>query len=91
MRFYGALGLEPRGRLNFESAYNLYMGLPGDGDVLELTVNRGQEEPYDLGTGYNHMAVHRRRHRRSAGRAGSRSASSPRSPRTTPAGATSCR
>ena len=33
------------------------MGLPGDGDVLELTVNRGQDEPYDLGTGYNHMAV----------------------------------
>jgi lactoylglutathione lyase len=31
-----------------------YLGLPGDGDVLELTVNRGQDEPYDLGTGYNH-------------------------------------
>ena len=57
MRFYGALGFEPRGRLNFASAYNLYMGLPGDGDVLELTVNRGQDEPYDLGTGYNHMAI----------------------------------
>jgi len=25
--------------------------------VLELTVNRGREEPYDLGTGYNHMAL----------------------------------
>jgi lactoylglutathione lyase len=56
-RFYAALGFEPRGRLNFESAYNLYMGLPGGGDVLELTVNRGHDEPYDLGTGYNHMAV----------------------------------
>jgi lactoylglutathione lyase len=56
-RFYGALGFELRGRLNFESAYNLYMGLPGDGDVLELTVNRGHDEPYDLGTGYNHMAL----------------------------------
>ena len=56
-RFYGTLGFEPRGRLNFQSAYNLYLGLPGDGDVLELTVNRGREEPYDLGTGYNHMAV----------------------------------
>jgi lactoylglutathione lyase len=56
-RFYGALGFEPRGRLNFESAYNVYMGLPGDGDVLELTVNRGHDEPYDLGTGYNHMAL----------------------------------
>ena len=57
VRFYRALGFEPRGRLNFESAYNIYMGLPDDGDVLELTVNRGHDEPYDLGTGYNHMAV----------------------------------
>jgi len=57
VRFYAALGFEPRGRLNFETACNLYMGLPGGGDVLELTVNLGQEEPYDLGTGYNHMAL----------------------------------
>jgi lactoylglutathione lyase len=51
-RFYEALGFERRGRLNFQTAYNLYMGLPGDGDVLELTVNPGHEEPFDLGTGY---------------------------------------
>ena len=57
VRFYAALGFEPRGRLNFETAYNIYMGLPGGGDVLELTVNLDQEEPYDLGTGYNHVAV----------------------------------
>jgi lactoylglutathione lyase len=56
-RFYQALGFESRGRLNFETAYNLYLGLPGDGDVLELTVNRGHDAPYDLGTGYNHMAI----------------------------------
>ncbi len=56
-RFYEALGFEPRGRLNFETAYNLYMGLPGGGDVLELTVNLGHDEPYDLGTGYNHIAL----------------------------------
>jgi lactoylglutathione lyase len=56
-RFYGALGFERRGRLNFETAYNIYLGLPGDGDVLELTVNRGRTEPYDLGTGYNHIAL----------------------------------
>jgi len=55
--FYRALGFEPRGRLNFSSAYNLYMGLPGGGDVLELTVNVGREEPYDLGDGYNHVAL----------------------------------
>jgi lactoylglutathione lyase len=55
--FYGALGFEQRGRLNFETAYNVYLGLPGDGDRLELTVNVGREEPYDLGDGYNHIAV----------------------------------
>jgi lactoylglutathione lyase len=57
LRFYESLGFERRGRLNFETAYNVYMGLPGDGDTLELTVNRGREEPYDIGDGYNHMAL----------------------------------
>jgi lactoylglutathione lyase len=57
MTFYAALGFEERGRLNFDSAYNVYMGLPGSGDQLELTVNVGREEPYDLGDGYNHFAV----------------------------------
>jgi lactoylglutathione lyase len=56
-RFYTALGFEQRGRLNFDSAYNVYFGLPGDGDRLELTVNVGREEPYDLGEGYNHFAI----------------------------------
>ena len=57
IEFYGLLGFERRGRLNFESAFNVYLGLPGGGDVLELTVNVGREEPYDLGDGYNHMAL----------------------------------
>jgi len=56
-RFYELLGFEERGRLNFESAYNVYLGLPDDGDRLELTVNVGRTEPYDLGEGYNHVAV----------------------------------
>ena len=55
--FYRVLGFEERGRLNFESAYNVYLGLPGDGDRLELTVNVDREEPYGLGEGYNHVAV----------------------------------
>ncbi|HWE08965.1 MAG TPA: VOC family protein, partial [Solirubrobacteraceae bacterium] len=55
--FYRRLGFEHRGRLTFESAYNVYMGLPDGGDVLELTVNVGRDEPYDLGDGYNHMAL----------------------------------
>ena len=56
-RFYEALGYEPRGRLQFEGAYNVYLGLPGDGDTLELTVNEGREEPYHLGEGYGHIAL----------------------------------
>ena len=55
--FYRRLGFEHRGRLNFESAYNVYMGLPRGGDVLELTVNVGRDHAYDLGEGYNHMAL----------------------------------
>jgi lactoylglutathione lyase len=55
--FYEALGYERRGKLQFETAYNIYMGLPGDGDTLELTVNIGRDEPYDLGEGYNHLAL----------------------------------
>ena len=57
VRFYEVLGFEKRGKLDFGAAYNVYMGLPGDGDRLELTVNVGREEPYDLGDGYNHVAV----------------------------------
>ncbi len=57
LRFYEALGFERRGRLQFEGAYNVYLGLPGDGDTLELTVNEGRDEPYDLGSGYGHVAL----------------------------------
>ena len=55
--FYRVLGFEQRGRLNFATAYNVYLGLPGDGDKLELTVNAGRDEPYDLGDAFNHIAV----------------------------------
>ena len=57
LRFYAALGFERRGRLQFDGAYNVYLGLPGEGDTLELTVNVGREQPYDLGDGYNHVAI----------------------------------
>lgn len=56
-RFYALLGYEYRGRFQFETAYNIYMGLPGGPDTLELTVNIGRSEPYDLGDGYNHIAL----------------------------------
>ncbi len=57
LRFYEALGFERRGKLDFGSAYNVYLGLPGDSDKLELTVNVGQDEAYDLGNGYGHIAL----------------------------------
>jgi lactoylglutathione lyase len=39
-----------------DEAINVFMGLPGDGDRLELTYNHGVDS-YELGTGYNHIAV----------------------------------
>ena len=56
--FYEALGFEERRRLPIrDEAVNVFMGLPGDGDRLELTWNRDQTEPYDIGTGYGHIAL----------------------------------
>ena len=55
--FYEALGFQERRRLPIrEEAINVFMGLPGDGDRLELTYNFGVDS-YDLGTGYNHIAL----------------------------------
>jgi lactoylglutathione lyase len=55
--FYEALGFEERGRLPIrDEAINVFMGLPGDESRLELTHNFGVES-YDMGTGYNHIAV----------------------------------
>ncbi len=55
--FYEALGFEELMRMPIrDEAINVFMGLPGDGARLELTHNFGVES-YDLGTGYNHIAV----------------------------------
>ena len=57
VEFYEALGFEKRRELPIrEEAINIFMGLPGDDDRLELTYNFGVES-YDLGTGYGHVAV----------------------------------
>jgi lactoylglutathione lyase len=39
-----------------DEAINVFMGLHGDGPRLELTYNHGVDS-YDLGTGYNHIAI----------------------------------
>lgn len=55
--FYEALGFEKRRELPIrEEAINIFMGLPGDGERLELTYNFGVDS-YDIGTGYGHIAL----------------------------------
>jgi len=55
--FYEALGFEELRRMNIrDEAINVFMGLPDDGPRLELTYNHGVSE-YELGTGYNHIAI----------------------------------
>jgi lactoylglutathione lyase len=58
--FYEKLGFEEVGRIPIRGeAINVFMNLPGDGDMprLELTYNIGREDPYEVGTGYGHIAV----------------------------------
>lgn len=55
--FYEKLGFEELRRIPIrDEAINVFMGLPGDGPRLELTYNFGVDS-YDLGTGYNHIAI----------------------------------
>jgi lactoylglutathione lyase len=58
--FYEALGFKEIRRAPIrDEAINVFMGLPDDGSEprLELTYNFGREEPYEIGTGYGHIAV----------------------------------
>jgi lactoylglutathione lyase len=55
--FYEKLGFDERARMNIgDEAINVFMGLPDEDPVLELTYNHGVDS-YELGTGYNHIAV----------------------------------
>jgi lactoylglutathione lyase len=58
--FYEVLGFQEMGRLPIrDEAINVFMGLPEDGTDprLELTYNIGRTEPYEIGTGYGHIAI----------------------------------
>lgn len=58
--FYEALGFTEMGRHPIrDEAINVFMGLPDDGPEprLELTFNFGRTEPYEIGTGYGHIAI----------------------------------
>ena len=55
--FYEKLGFEELGRFPIrDEAINVFMGLPDDGNRLELTYNFGVDS-YEIGTGYGHIAV----------------------------------
>jgi lactoylglutathione lyase len=58
--FYEALGFQELRRMPIrEEAINVFMGLPEDdlAPRLELTFNFGRTEPYEIGSGYGHIAI----------------------------------
>jgi lactoylglutathione lyase len=52
-----SLGLMPADRIDFDSFTLIYLRNPETEFELELTVNKGRKEPYELGDGYGHIAV----------------------------------
>jgi lactoylglutathione lyase len=58
LAFYDqAFGLKVADRLDFPEFTLVYLSNPESPFELELTINKGRAEPYDLGTGYGHFAV----------------------------------
>ena len=59
LAFYRAFGFSERGRqrVGGDTATVIFLALPGDGSRLELTLNDGRVEPYEVGTGYGHIAL----------------------------------
>lgn len=52
-----AFGLAVADRLDFETFTLVYMCNAESEFELELTINKGRTDPYDLGDGYGHLAV----------------------------------
>ncbi|HQY42730.1 MAG TPA: VOC family protein [Paracoccaceae bacterium] len=52
-----AFGLKVADRLDFDSFTLIYMSNVETAFELELTVNKGRTEPYNLGDGYGHLAL----------------------------------
>ena len=56
--FYNtAFALNVAERLDFDTFTLVYMRNEEADFEIELTINKDQEEPYDLGNGYGHLAV----------------------------------
>jgi lactoylglutathione lyase len=57
LAFYNAaFGLTVAERLDFETFTLIYMSNADSSFELELTINKGRTEPYNLGDGYGHLA-----------------------------------
>lgn len=57
VRFYeDAFGLTAAERLDFDSFTLVYLSNHENSFELELTINKGRTDPYDLGDGYGHLA-----------------------------------
>ncbi|MGZ3215692.1 VOC family protein [Paracoccus sp. T5] len=57
VEFYDrCFGLKVAERLDFDSFTLIYLANDESETELELTVNKGRTEPYDLGDGYGHVA-----------------------------------
>lgn len=52
-----AFGLDVAERLAFDSFTLIYLRNPASEFEVELTVNHGRTQPYELGDGYGHIAV----------------------------------
>lgn len=58
VQFYDkAFGLKVADRLDFPDFTLVYLSNVETEFELELTINKGTSEPYDLGNGYGHLAV----------------------------------
>ena len=58
LAFYdAAFGLKVADRLDFDSFTLIYLSNSEQTFELELTVNKGRIEPYNLGDGYGHLAL----------------------------------
>ena len=58
LAFYDtAFGLQPVERLAFDSFTLVYLRNAESDFEVELTINQGRTEPYNLGDGYGHLAV----------------------------------
>jgi lactoylglutathione lyase len=57
MHFYDrAFGMKPADRFDFDSFTLVYLRNPENDFEIELTWNKGQDEPYSHGSGYGHVA-----------------------------------